>query len=1116
MDNPAISFRFLPDRPASEDAFGSHEKVADAILDTILSQPGGKTIGIQGGWGSGKSTIVSLLTAKLRGQSDHLTIVFDAWTHEGDPLRRSFLQQLISQLISATWLPEDKWKTRNLELARRGRTTTTKTTRGITAAGKSLALATLLVPLAAIILRVSQPTPSSSAIDLAIGLALLPAVLIVLLSIVNILLRAVGRPTLQFLQSESVESAQAITSEDPEPSSVEFRSHYDDILEDALQNNSRTLTLIIDNLDRVASQDAKTIWSTLRVFLEPSAPRIGPDISERLWVIVPFDEASLEYILPSEAQDGQRLSRSFRNKIFQVIFYAPVPTLTDWENYLLGCLSRAFGEKAKALTSDFHRLYRLYAMCVADDNHRTTPRELLLFVNELGALYLQWGNAIPIPVLGYYVLLRRQMSESEVAKRLISGALPERSRVPLLGSNAAEYLAGLLYNTDSASANQILLRGEVEGALNRNDASALEKALNGHPAAAHVLENLLPALLMSWLPDEPHKVLQTINILADAPQTTRNRLRTSLQEAVATARELDHWTQVDSSTIDAVRHMLEVTPGAATATDIAKTLAASSGLRNRSDQDVIPLPTSANLLIDLYKLLALNGAKLPTVELPVSPTDWLETSKQIYKLDPDGHYWRFIQPSFGDSTTLSSHLAATFQQPQPADGALEALEIGIASSLVANREQLLVTIAAKLRNPTGIQPTAIRTYVLAMIRLSDDTGHHQQMHEWTQSGMALHYFHEAFGSRQYSAAGACMYAYLCDFPGRTGHQAQHHAGQGLKELNDVIAHPQDNKQTIDAFIDLLKSSNKLSLLGRLVQADQSALPLFCCATDVLESVSGLLTSDEFASCWSLIKEAANAGNLNDGVYQALLMEQIFSGALFSRLTNEPMDPGRAGLYADAIEIASENDRTQFIEWLAVQIDQLPEEDMAAAIEQNKPLLQLLVSIRQYVPQFSLHGSFCDAVLQNAKGTMGGAANAAWDDQLQHKVLDLLPDDDRRTLGDQMRNALIFHGGNVHEAFFRYYGTEILDVDALARSAALISDLFIALVKANNEAGINWMTRLLSTTPFLERCQFKHQIETLKARVQESLNDANEHDTPLRDLAATLGITPSPGNVDQKR
>ena len=43
----------LDDAPAKTDAFDSFEPIADSVVEVVQTETGGKSIGLEGGWGSG-------------------------------------------------------------------------------------------------------------------------------------------------------------------------------------------------------------------------------------------------------------------------------------------------------------------------------------------------------------------------------------------------------------------------------------------------------------------------------------------------------------------------------------------------------------------------------------------------------------------------------------------------------------------------------------------------------------------------------------------------------------------------------------------------------------------------------------------------------------------------------------------------------------------------------------------------------------------------------------------------------------------------------------------------------------------------------------------------------
>lgn len=149
------SFKLLEEEASKVDRTEgqTHQKVADTLYSVVNDNDKGITIGLEGGWGSGKSTVVSLFEEKCKEEDSILYFYFDAWAHEGDPLRRVFLESLIDQLLDDNKEEFDEASLEKLEnikdkLSKRESTTTTKTAQVTSEFGNWLALVTItLVPL---------------------------------------------------------------------------------------------------------------------------------------------------------------------------------------------------------------------------------------------------------------------------------------------------------------------------------------------------------------------------------------------------------------------------------------------------------------------------------------------------------------------------------------------------------------------------------------------------------------------------------------------------------------------------------------------------------------------------------------------------------------------------------------------------------------------------------------------------------------------------------------------------------------------------------------------------------------------------------------------------------
>lgn len=64
----SVQVELLPEKPAQRDLFKgkAHDRIAAALVEILCNGSGGRAIGLEGTWGSGKSTVIEIASDLLR------------------------------------------------------------------------------------------------------------------------------------------------------------------------------------------------------------------------------------------------------------------------------------------------------------------------------------------------------------------------------------------------------------------------------------------------------------------------------------------------------------------------------------------------------------------------------------------------------------------------------------------------------------------------------------------------------------------------------------------------------------------------------------------------------------------------------------------------------------------------------------------------------------------------------------------------------------------------------------------------------------------------------------------------------------------------------------------
>lgn len=441
------TFKILPEEVSDNDLFEGkpHENIATGIHNLIKTSENGHTVGLQGQWGTGKSTIIKILEQKINGdgQNGIKLFYFDAWEHEGDPLRRIFLESLINDCGN---LDEAELAELKDTISKKKTIKNVTTKRSASRLGTLLGIGTLCSPLGIGLLSASN-TENLTIFEGQINWLFSCGLAIAALPIIVVICWAIPLSTSKqksvfsienwpLIQNQSEEKITNETSIEEDNTSIEFERYFDQIVTNLI-NNGEKLVLIIDNLDRINPEDALTIWSTLQTYLQHRNPlqNQNNELYKRIWTIVPYDERAMSKVWDpnykieansiddsdsKENSNSRAVSKSFFEKSFQLHIDVPRPTLTSWENLLNSFIDKALIEWP---IESAKKIVNVFKYTRVDLAHNPTPRELKTYINQIGLLRSNTTNDIPTDTIAYYVIKRylERKSTKEITEELIKG-----------------------------------------------------------------------------------------------------------------------------------------------------------------------------------------------------------------------------------------------------------------------------------------------------------------------------------------------------------------------------------------------------------------------------------------------------------------------------------------------------------------------------------------------------------------------------------------------------------------------------------------------------------------------------------------------------------------------
>ncbi len=494
MEQPK-HINLLSNEPCREDAFEghSHKNIAIQIARLIKEDSNRHIIGIEGGWGSGKSNLISLVNKELNGESvynkdynhrdsEYPFFIYDAWGHQADFQRRAILEELTQELtIDKKILDERKWKQKLEELLAKRKKTTTKEVPHL---GIGLIMSIILCVLTPLIVYFVGLVPNDKWCCRLL-IAVLPYIIgfVWVISDRIISINKNGQDvTFANIVSELIlvykdqikENETYTTISEKEPSSAEFKSWMDKVDAD-LKVLNRTLIIVFDNMDRLPSQKVESLWSSIHSFFSDKT-------YDNIKVLIPFDRKHVQNAFKSEDLTDESYGNDFINKTFDVVFRVPPPIMSGWKSYMADMWKKAFGDDA-VLDIPVTQIYDALSK-----NH--TPRKIIAFINEVATVKMTIADDIPNRYIALFIFGKEKIEENPIEQLLNPDFMGDVEFEYEKDSNTIKYLSAIYYQLPVDDALDVVFTKEATDALNSGNSERLRDMME-HIDMQHILGNAI-------------------------------------------------------------------------------------------------------------------------------------------------------------------------------------------------------------------------------------------------------------------------------------------------------------------------------------------------------------------------------------------------------------------------------------------------------------------------------------------------------------------------------------------------------------------------------------------------------------------------------------------------
>jgi len=1121
-------FKFLDDGPVSEDFFGCHERIAESIAEQIESGHNGKTIGLEGTWGSGKSSIVKILEKRWGKNENFRVFTYDAWEHQGDHLRRAFLEELIATLQKFKWVETCEKVNHKIEdclcednkcskkddcldyirdnLRLRYEHNVIETKPSLSQWGKWLAVATLMMPIGVAVFSATR--------DLLewyfwVGLILMGispisiAILIIRCWIIK------NTDPLLEIAGKSKDTTKHTTHKNPDPTTIEFQEHYGKILSLALKkDDKRGLVIVIDNLDRVEPETALAIWGTMRTFLGKLDYK-DKELINRIWVIVPYDS---EAIKPLWSND--KLALYFKEKTFQIRYHVPEPLTSKWEDYFNNKLKN---EAIKGQEDDtYHKIFQIFRIVALPRyNGIPTPREIKIFINRIVALALQFfiQQDVTLEEIALYVAMEL---DREGELKDLSGKIKDELKIKqYVGDKFREGLAAIRYGVTRSDANEVLYKPEINKAIKEGNSEKL-KELTKTLATQQICNNCINDEVASVISLEELSTMSSAFSKFSKAECSLLYIKWSIGMLAGQVKNLDrnlfkinndNWEKINA--VDFIR-LIEFQP------EIANILTDRLSIEmTKDDLGVAPtdqinswLDTWATVVIDILGYIRDNKTCDPTIKLRfVDPVQYVKLLNIVQTNNKDVLKYFCPKPEV-KAEYLNAYLKnikAGIITPQDIDIIDSLLEM---DGFEKSDEKMVASSLIEFFHK--MSETGIPNMYDILYRHRSNPNFNEQLKTVVQNNKIFPVLNRLISKAQVAAL-CFINIFLFD--------AEEFPADGLTIYNDLSA-----KMTDELASEIAKAIHKYELFNEICNSLMPATKEEAYWGKIIQQLvkDGNLIDDisaqNFIQDHEYVRKHLDIdekiGGLKINYYKKLVI-QLSAGGIVEDLLKEPISQIYG--YAYYIIMTDKNiNSLKLKEKLCKELESIETTIWLKELQNESKyygLLDVAIELVEGGNRLNMKSKFVDALMQHAEAII--QAECEKPDFLKDSwefLLNALTNPERKHFRKRLLDKISTLNKNISvllEVYAKEIEIAIEEADKVAKQNFV--EACIRIADDKNQEELSWMLNLFNKKPLIEQASSDHK-DMLCDRLKQFLIDEYIKEQPLvgkdviKNVADQLDIT----------